>query len=128
MYELEVDYNTQTSPPLSVEAARAFVAGQSLIGSFVKVSVLQWEEHCTECAMPACYKTCDLYEARSDGKCRRFANGIVPQPVPGHDYPVVRVDFKRWGSLMATNHVGVLEQAQAACHRRRKSHPWACAG
>ena len=26
--------------------------------------------------MPECYRTCDLFEARRDGKCRRFSEGI----------------------------------------------------
>ncbi len=31
-------------------------------------SLLYWCEHCVECAAPACYQTCDLYEPRRDGR------------------------------------------------------------
>ena len=31
-------------------------------------TVLPWGEHCTECAWPTCYTTCDLYEARPGGE------------------------------------------------------------
>ena len=27
-------------------------------------SLLYWSEHCVECAAPACYRTCDLFERR----------------------------------------------------------------
>src|SRR5690349_2924905 len=28
------------------------------------LAVIPWEEHCTECAIPACYESCALYQAR----------------------------------------------------------------
>ncbi len=37
---------------------------------------LIWQEHCVECAMPACYATCTHYKKRADGRCRRFKYGI----------------------------------------------------
>jgi FkbH-like protein len=52
--------------------------------------------------MPACYTTCDLYERRKDGKCRRFIGGYgyveSEKSVLGF---VGKVAFKRWGQLMA---------------------------
>lgn len=66
------------------------------------VSLFHWEEHCTECAAPACYSSCSLYEPRKDGKCRRFSEGIVPLDGVNSLYTsAVAVKFKRWGSLMA---------------------------
>ena len=45
-------------------------------------SVLPWAEHCTECAVPHCYSTCDFYTPREDLKCRRFVDGMVPIDLP----------------------------------------------
>lgn len=66
------------------------------------LAIIPWEEHCTECAIPACYESCALYQARDDGRCRRFAEGFVPvtgtTSLEGH---MVSVSFKRWAELMA---------------------------
>ena len=40
------------------------------------ISPLVWQEHCVECAMPDCYRTCEHYKRRSDGRCRLFKYGI----------------------------------------------------
>src|SRR3546814_10879866 len=40
-----------------------------------KRTLLLWGEHCIECAAPDCFVSCDLYEARSDRRCRRFRFG-----------------------------------------------------
>ena len=40
-----------------------------------KLSLLMWGEHCIECAAPDCFRTCDLYDRRSDSQCRRFVFG-----------------------------------------------------
>lgn len=36
-----------------------------------------WEEHCLECSAPLCFQNCVHYEARSDGRCKRFSNGLL---------------------------------------------------
>lgn len=64
--------------------------------------MLFWSEHCIECAAPGCYLTCDLYEPRSDDRCRRFAYGIHRNTA----FPSLRgagaeVTFKTWGRLKA---------------------------
>lgn len=56
-----------------------------------------WQEHCTECAIPDCYSTCSLYEAKKDGSCRRFVGGI--RKVHGLETQSARIEFKRWGKL-----------------------------
>jgi FkbH-like protein len=63
-------------------------------------ALLAWAEHCVECAAPACYKTCDLYDPTPLGKCRRIENGILAVPRPGKR-PLAEVRFKRWGKLEA---------------------------
>ena len=58
-----------------------------------------WQEHCTECAIPDCYSTCSLYEAKKDGSCRRFVGGIRKVHVDGLETQSARIEFKRWGKL-----------------------------
>lgn len=58
-----------------------------------------WQEHCTECAIPDCYSTCSLYEAKKDGSCRRFVGGIRKVYVHGLETQSARIEFKRWGKL-----------------------------
>ena len=67
------------------------------------LAIIPWEEHCTECAIPVCYQSCPLYEARSDGRCRRFVDGFVPTtgPTPSIRGEMVSVSFKRWAEVMA---------------------------
>jgi hypothetical protein len=40
-------------------------------------TLIIWAEHCTECAYPSCYSTCEFYSPRRDKNCRRFAGGIT---------------------------------------------------
>ena len=60
-----------------------------------------WEEHCLECAAPTCFGTCVHYQARSDGRCKRFENGLLTFPQEkaccGQG---VRVKFRKWGNMM----------------------------
>ncbi len=58
---------------------------------------LIWEEHCTECAVPECYKSCALFERRPDGACRRFTEGI--SLISSRAGSSSRIQFKRWGKL-----------------------------
>lgn len=68
----------------------------------VEMSLLFWSEHCIECAAPACFSTCDLYERRPDSRCRRFTFGMFRNTnfssVRGYG---VEVQFKKWGKLEA---------------------------
>jgi hypothetical protein len=63
-------------------------------------SILHWSEHCTECAMPTCFKTCDMYTPRFDGKCQRFSQGIQPlvEKVNGRAV-MLKIHFKKWAVL-----------------------------
>lgn len=64
-------------------------------------SELLWGEHCTECAAPACYSTCEFFAPRPDLQCRRFQDGIVRIPVKGICVPhILEVTFKHWGKLL----------------------------
>lgn len=60
-----------------------------------------WEEHCLECAAPTCFGQCPHYEARKDGRCKRFANGIlVSQNPKGVCKEAARVKFRKWANMM----------------------------
>lgn len=73
-----------------------------------------WEEHCTECAFPDCYKTCDLYEPRKDGNCRRFEDGVVPiDGLTSGGQPVTLITFKRWANMFAKGPGGLLSNTEA---------------
>ncbi len=64
--------------------------------------LLQWQEHCIECAPPECYAVCPLYVARADRKCARFVYGIYPNPrFSGLLDHGADVRFRRWGKLEA---------------------------
>jgi len=80
-------------------------------------ALLAWAEHCVECAAPACYKTCDLYDPTPLGKCRRFVDGIVPVPRPGKA-PLAEIRFKRWGKLEAQGNARPLPVARARAAER----------
>ena len=76
---------------------------------------LIWQEHCVECAMPACYGTCALYKKRSDGRCRRFKNGI--QRVRNRDALLGQnavIDMDEWAKLQTFFFTKRLSYAAAA--------------
>lgn len=60
-----------------------------------------WEEHCLECAAPACFESCVHYLPRSDGRCKRFENGLYTfaddRACCGQG---VHVKFRKWGNMM----------------------------
>ncbi len=77
MFEREVGTTTLPPDALPPEAMAAFSRSGRHVAAF---TLTPWKEHCTECAMPGCYSTCDLYAPRRDGKCRRFVNGFETIP------------------------------------------------
>lgn len=85
-------------------------------------TVLDWGEHCTECAAPECYQTCDFYDRRSDGKCRRFDNGVTetvsPSSLTGY---LIGIRFKRWGKIWSPGNLALypLDKAEKYENRMR---------
>jgi len=97
MYETEVNSEVQSADQLPPEVIRAFSASRDTISMR---TVLPWGEHCTECVWPTCYATCDLYEARPDGNCRRFVDGMVRIDSKGSlSGYLLKIRFKQWGKL-----------------------------
>ena len=60
---------------------------------------LMWREHCMECAMPLCYKTCNLFYPRMDKRCLRFEKGIVPIIFDDNRVVGAEIGFRRWAKL-----------------------------
>ncbi len=97
MYENEVRHGRRLDRPGSLAKE-----AQPREKDIRALAIIPWEEHCSECAIPDCYQSCALYEARSDGRCRRFVNGFVQvRGTPTLEGEMVSVSFKRWAELMA---------------------------
>lgn len=74
-----------------------------------------WEEHCLECSAPACFESCVHYQARSDGRCKRFDNGLLTfaddRACCGQG---VHVKFRKWGNMMTVLFPAMLTEAEYA--------------
>ena len=69
-----------------------------------------WEEHCLECSAPLCFQTCTQFEARADGRCKRFYNGIrVRREERGCCGQAARVRFRPWGNMMTIAYPAMLK-------------------
>lgn len=66
-----------------------------------KIRPMMWEEHCLECSAPLCYKNCLHYEVRTDGRCKRFDNGmLVLKDERGCCGQKVHIKFRKWANMM----------------------------
>ncbi len=59
---------------------------------------LFWADHCLECSPPACYASCELFEANEIGRCRRV-DGLELGTVDGLDFPAAHLRFRKWSKL-----------------------------
>lgn len=79
-----------------------------------------WEEHCLECAAPTCFGTCVHYQARTDGRCKRFENGLLTYPdVRGCCGQGVRVKFRKWGNMMTVLFPAMLAESDYAAMTKK---------
>jgi FkbH-like protein len=78
------------------------------VGNIDGMSFLLWAEHCVECAAPACYTSCDLYQPRNDSRCRRFAFGAYKNTAfdSARGYGV-EIRFKKWAKLEAFGNASI---------------------
>lgn len=68
--------------------------------TFKSRTLMQWAEHCSECAMPACFTSCAFYNPRIDLKCRRFPGGM--ESAATREQPAAfRASFGKWAKLEA---------------------------
>lgn len=73
-----------------------------------------WEEHCLECSAPLCYQNCIHYEARSDGRCKRFSNGIeLYHNEDGCCGQGVHVKYRKWANMMTVLFPAMLSTNEA---------------
>src|ERR1700685_274965 len=117
MYETEANTEIKSSAEIPAEVRRSF---EHLRAAIHSRTVLPWGEHCTECVWPTCYTTCDLYSPRTDGKCRRFVDGIVrldaPQTANGY---LLKISFKQWGKLWTPGNVNLVPKSDARSREQR---------
>jgi FkbH-like protein len=80
---------------------------------------LLWGEHCTECAAPDCYTSCNLYAARPDQRCRRFEYGVYRNPhFPSASGYGAEVVFRRWGKIEAQGNAALLPASLVSATER----------
>jgi FkbH-like protein len=115
MYEAEVNNLSESIETLPPKVREQFAEFRSRV---IARTTLPWGEHCTECAWPTCYTTCDLYEQRQDGACRQFIGSAVRLDHKGGLSPyVLKVHFKQWAKFWT---VGSLELKSLAQAERRE--------
>ena len=111
MYESEASHLTNELSEIRPEILARFAESR---GTVLRRTLIPWGEHCTECVWPTCYSTCDLYEARQDGGCRRFAQGMVRI-----DYQasvstyLLKISFKRWAKLWSLANIRLYSLEEA---------------
>lgn len=104
MYEIEVDHTRLPSDALAVQTRSRFLQARAI----THIGHVAWEEHCTECAYPQCYATCDFYRPRNDRHCRRTVDGFSPVAATSIlAGPIVRIGFRRWRNLTAHCHLAL---------------------
>ncbi|MEC7754119.1 MAG: HAD-IIIC family phosphatase [Bacteroidota bacterium] len=110
MFESEI-YSKSSKGNLPEDITKCFQETQKAI---LKKSILNWTEHCTECAMPACFKTCSLYSPRIDGKCQRFVHGIEPIKIQDNSgFRILKISFKKWAMLSTQGSMMLEEHSKA---------------
>ena len=62
------------------------------------IAPLFWADHCLECSPPACYASCELFEANEIGRCKRVDYMEIGY-LPGFDFPVAHLRFRKWSKL-----------------------------
>lgn len=79
-----------------------------------------WEEHCLECSAPACFESCVHYQARSDGRCKRFDNGILTfQDDKACCGQGAHVKFRKWGNMMTVLFPAMLTEKEYASLQKK---------
>lgn len=119
MYETEANRKRESSEQVPAEIVAQF---RQLRDVVLERTILPWSEHCTECVWPTCYKSCDLYSPREDGRCRRFVDGMVRIDCDEalNSY-LLKIRFKQWGKLWTPGNIR-LRSIQTALQLERRDH------
>ena len=80
------------------EALNAFSDRVPKASDIEAIAPLFWADHCLECSPPACYASCGMFEANEIGRCRRVDYMELGR-VPGFDFPVAHLRFRKWAKL-----------------------------
>jgi FkbH-like protein len=117
MFELDkCDFDSDLHRESPAQPAASFEPVADVEG----VALLLWGEHCIECAVPACYSTCNLYQPRSDLRCRRFQFGCLKneafKSIRGYG---VEISFKKWAKLEAFGSTAIYPLRTALRWERR---------
>lgn len=107
-----LDHSRQ--PSLSVSQLEATLGAKIL-----RRSTTVWQEHCSECAMPSCYATCNFYRPRLDYKCQRFDFGLQVASGVDHVAIPVQIKFGKWARLVGHGPAGLGEIKKARQLERR---------
>jgi FkbH-like protein len=117
MYETESNRQEESQEQIPSEILSRF---GELRDRIIRRTVLPWSEHCTECVWPTCYSSCELYEARADGRCRRFVHGMVRIDCPEalNSY-LLKITFKRWAKLWTPGNIRLYTSSRARSFESR---------
>jgi FkbH-like protein len=112
MKEISIEPSSRIQLEFPDAVVEKFLETRSRI---TKRSIIAWGEHCSECAFPSCYTTCEFYTPRLDLHCRRFALGMQDVSVGNARMlrGLTQVHFRRWGKLEGNGNKGILPVAQA---------------
>jgi len=111
MYEAVVNNLCEPIDTLPLELRKRFAEFRSRVSAR---TTLPWGEHCTECAWPTCYTTCQLYEPRQDGACRQFIGSVVRiDHKEGLNPYVLKIKFKQWAKLWTAGNLDLKSLSQA---------------
>ena len=79
------------------------------VRNITAMALIFWGEHCVECAAPACFSSCDLYQQRPDLRCRRLVWGMFRNTafdsLRGYG---TEISFKQWGKVEARGNTAML--------------------
>jgi FkbH-like protein len=118
MYEAEVNRIVESVATLPPAVVGRFA---EMLSEVMARTLLPWGEHCTECAWPTCYTTCELYSPREDDNCRLFVDGMVRLDLENSVSPyLLKLRFKRWGKLWTVGNLSMHELREA--ERREKAN------
>jgi len=121
MYESEVNDRWENAEAIPEDVRKRW----GKLGENISArSMIPWGEHCTECAIPACFTTCDLYKQRKvDLSCRRFTEGMVcVSGVAGIVPWLLKIQFKQWAKLWADGTTGLIPLPRA--NRIERLNAW----
>jgi len=117
MYESEINDRLESIDTLPPSIVKRFEEITSLVEFR---TALPWGEHCTECAWPTCYTTCELYDPRADGGCRLFIDGMTRIDIDEVVRPyILKLRFKRWGKLWTVGNLARYSREESLRKEKR---------